>query len=305
MKNITVINSFFVLLFLTLPSLSSATSEFAQQTGLTCSQCHVDPAGGGRLTERGGEYLEELQTKQNYKPLTFAQKIVRLFIGYLHIMAAITWFGAIIYVHLLLKPAYAAKGLPRGELLLGWISMIIILITGILLTIARIPSWRTFYTTRFGILLGIKIALFAIMFLSAFIVTTFIGPRLRRQRKATSENISGAFTTDKLAMFDGQEGRRAHIAYKGVVYDVSDSKLWKDGSHLRKHAAGQDMTDILKTAPHGEEKVLAMPAAGTLLLTTEKTPMPFHERLFYFFAYMNLALTFIIVFIVALWRWWI
>src|SRR5208337_1307420 len=149
MKNITFINFLFVLLFLCIPSLSSATPEFAQQTGLTCSQCHVDPAGGGRLTERGEKYLEELQTKQNYKPLTSAQKIVRLFIGYLHIMAAITWFGAIIYVHLLLKPAYAAQGLPRGELLLGWISMIIILITGILLTIARISSWKTFYTTRF------------------------------------------------------------------------------------------------------------------------------------------------------------
>jgi predicted heme/steroid binding protein/uncharacterized membrane protein len=304
MKQRALINFFFVILFFYLPSPSYATPEFAQQTGLACSECHIDPAGGSPLTEIGIKYLENLQTKQNYKPLTSAQKIVRLFIGYLHIMAAITWFGAIIYVHLLLKPAYAAKGLPRGELFLGWISMAVILITGILLTIARIPSWKTFYTTRFGILLGIKITLFAIMFVSAIIVVTFIGPRLRRKRKATGESIPGACTADELATFDGKEGRRAHIAYKGVVYDVSKSRLWKDGMHLRKHAAGKDLTELLKTAPHGEEKLIAMPVAGNLLLTTEKPPTPFHEQLFYFFAYMNLALTFIIVFIIALWRWW-
>jgi predicted heme/steroid binding protein/uncharacterized membrane protein len=305
MKNIPLIGFIFSILFFYLPSSSSATPEFAQQTGLKCGECHIDPAGSGGLTERGEKYLEDLRTKQNYKPLTFVQKIVSLFVGYFHIMAAIAWFGAIIYVHLLLKPAYAAKGLPRGELFLGWVSMIVVLITGVLLTIARIPSFKTFYTTRFGILLGIKIALFSVMFLSALIVTVFIGPRLRRKKKAASESITGNFTPGELDAFDGKEGRRAYVAYKGVVYDVSKSKLWKDGTHLRKHAAGQDMTDLLKTAPHGEEKILAMPLAGQLLLTTNQAQkQPFHEKLFYFFAYMNLVLTFVIVFIIALWRWW-
>ncbi|MGD0281702.1 MAG: CopD family protein [Dissulfurispiraceae bacterium] len=283
-------------------SICTATPELAQQTGFACAECHMDPAGGGPLTEKGRNYLE--QGKLHYKPLSPVQKIVRLFIGYFHIMAAITWFGAIIYVHLLLKPAYAAKGLPRGELFLGWISMIIILITGILLTIARIPAWKTFYTSRFGILLGIKILLFAIMFLSALIVTVFIGPRLRKQRKAAGESTTGMYSPDALAGFDGKEGNPAYIAYKGLVYDVSQSRLWKGGSHLRKHNAGQDLTAILKTAPHGEEKVLAMPKAGALLPAAVKPPAPFHERLFYFFAFMNLVLTFVIVFIIALWRWW-
>lgn len=299
---------FYLLLFvflLALPSLSSATPEFAQQTGLICADCHIEPSGGGQLTERGKAFLEDLQKKQNYRPLTSAQKIIRLFIGYLHMMAAITWFGAIIYVHLLLKPAYAAKGLPKGELFLGWVSMIVILITGILLTIARIPSFKAFYATRFGVLLGIKIVLFSIMFLSALIVTTFIGPRIRSKKRAASQSISGNYRPEELAGFDGKEGRSAYVAYKGVVYDVSMSRLWKDGSHLKKHAAGQDLTDILKTAPHGEEKILSMPVAGQLLVTAgPATIRPFHEKLFYFFAYMNLVLTFVIVFIIALWRWW-
>jgi hypothetical protein len=71
-----------------------------------------------------------------------------------------------------------------------------------------------------------------------------------------------------------------------------------------KHAAGNDLTDILKTAPHGEDKILAMPQVGKLLATGAKPIRPFHERLFYFFAYMNLVLVFIVTFVIALWRWW-
>jgi len=296
MKTFVLINCIFIFLFLFFPSLSSATPEFARVTGLNCGECHIDPNGGGGLTEKGKKYL--------YKPLTTAQKIVRLFVGYFHMMAAIAWFGAIIYVHLLLKPAYASKGLPRGELLLGGISMIIVLITGVLLTIARMPALKIFYTTRFGILLSIKIVLFSLMFLSVIIVITFIGPRMRKKKTADAKEKSGAYTPEDLAMFDGRDGRPAYISYKGVIYDVSANRFWKDGQHMRKHVSGQDMTDLLKTAPHGEEKVLALPVVGELSSTIIKPPVPFHEQLFYFFAYMNLAMTFVIVFIIALWRWW-
>jgi hypothetical protein len=61
---------------------------------------------------------------------------------------------------------------------------------------------------------------------------------------------------------------------------------------------------MLKNAPHAEDKVLAMPAVGKLLPAGERVKQPFHVRLFFFFAYMNLALVFVITFIIALWRWW-
>ena len=60
------------------------------------------------------------------------QKIIRFIVGYVHLLTAIAWFGTILYVHILLKPAYAAKGLPKGELILGWMSMIIMSVTGTL-----------------------------------------------------------------------------------------------------------------------------------------------------------------------------
>ena len=293
----------FAVLILLWPSLSSATPEYARQTGRQCGDCHVEVIGGGLLTDEGKKFRDELKIEGLYRPLSEIQKVIRLIVGYVHLMTAIMWFGTILYVHLLLKPAYASKGLPRGELLLGWISMALISITGVLLTIARIPSWKAFYTTRFGILLSIKIALFLIMFLSAVIVTLFVGPRLRQQRNA-AKKTDGKYSAGELSQFDGREGRPAYIAYNGALYDVTGSKLWKGGSHLKKHNAGNDLTELLKTAPHGEEKVLTMPVAGTLTLSAVKASRPFHERLFYFFAYMNLAFTFLIVFVIALWRWW-
>jgi predicted heme/steroid binding protein/uncharacterized membrane protein len=286
------------------PAAALATPDYAKQTGLGCGHCHIDAIGGGALTKQGEQFLAELRSKGQYHPLSLARHVIRLMIGYFHMLAAIVWFGTIMYVHVLLKPAYASKGLPRGELRLGWISMIVILITGVLLTVARVSSLEALFTTRFGILLSIKIFLYLIMLSSAVIVTIFIGPRLRGGKALAAPLQGGACTPGDLCQYDGRDGRPAYIAYKGIIYDVTKSRLWKNGSHVTKHNAGRDLTDLLKTAPHGEDKVLSLPQVGRLLATGEKAAKPFHLRLFYFFAYMNLALVFVITFIIALWRWW-
>jgi predicted heme/steroid binding protein/uncharacterized membrane protein len=226
-----------------------------------------------------------------------------LIIGYLHLLTAIAWFGTIFYVHILLKPAYAAKGLPKGELILGWLGIVIMGITGTLLTISRIPAWNMFYTTRFGILLSVKIILFLIMAASAAVVTFVIGPRIRKQRAQISTQPKTTMTLDDLQHFDGVENRPSYFAYKGKVYDVCLSKVWKGGSHFKKHHAGDDLTDILKTAPHGEDKILKMPVVAELAPLETKLEKPPHEKAFYFMAYMNLIFVFLITFIIALWRW--
>ncbi len=287
------------------PLVLHATPEYAAQTGLECKACHMDAAGGGELTPQGQQFLEDLKSKGQVRALSLPQHIVRLLVGYLHMIAAFLWFGTIMYVHILLKPAYASQGLPKGELRVGWISMIVILITGILLTIARVPSFEMLYTTRFGILLSIKIFLFLVMFTSAVIVTLVIGPKLRQRLKSpVAAMIGQAMSPEQLAHFDGKEERPAYIGYKGIVYDVSKGRLWKNGQHAMKHPAGADLTNVLKTAPHGEDKILAMPQVGTLLPAGEKPKKPLHLQVFYFFAYMNLVLVFVITLIIALWRWW-
>jgi predicted heme/steroid binding protein/uncharacterized membrane protein len=287
------------------PANALATPDYAKQTGFECGRCHVDAIGGGNLTPAGEQFLSELKAKGQYRPLTTTQHTVRLFIGYFHLLAAIVWFGTIIYVHVLLKPAYASKGLPRGELRLGMLSMVVILVTGTLLTIARMPNLESFYTTRFGILLSIKIVLFFVMLTSALITATYIGPRLRQKLKSpVAALISNEITPEQLSHFDSKEGRPAYVSYKGMVYNLTNNRLWKNGAHMVKHTAGNDLTDALKTAPHGEDKILAMPQVGMLVTAERKPEKPFYERLFYFFAYMNLALVFVIVFVISLWRWW-
>jgi len=290
------------LLIIASPFLSHATPEYAGQTGFECKTCHVDGTGG-KLTKDGENFKEDLIVKGLYRPLSTIQKVVRLIIGYLHLLTAIAWFGTIFYVHILLKPAYAAKGLPKGELILGWLGIVIMGITGTLLTISRIPAWNMFYTTRFGILLSVKIILFLIMAASAAVVTFVIGPRIRKQRAQISTQPKTRMTLDDLQHFDGVENRPSYFAYKGKVYDVCLSKVWKGGSHFKKHHAGDDLTDILKTAPHGEDKILKMPVVAELAPLETKLEKPTHEKAFYFMAYMNLIFVFLITFIIALWRW--
>jgi predicted heme/steroid binding protein/uncharacterized membrane protein len=298
--NLWVLLSLFLVL---IPSHVYSTPDYAEQTGRDCKVCHVE-ATGGKLTESGDNFKEDLRVKGIYRPLHPLQKIIRLIIGYLHLLTAIAWFGTILYVHILLKPAYAAKGLPKGELILGWIGIILLSVTGVLLTFARIPAWKVFYTTRFGILLSIKIFLFLIMASTAVIVTFVIGPKLRKHKTSILPQNKNRLTIEELSYFDGKENRPAYIAYREKIYDVSSSKFWNEGSHMIKHSAGNDLTDFLGTAPHGEEKVFQMPPIGELISSKTTVQKPAHEKVFYFMAYMNLIFVFLITFVIALWRWW-
>jgi predicted heme/steroid binding protein len=72
------------------------------------------------------------------------------------------------------------------------------------------------------------------------------------------------FTLEELSSYDGRGGHRAYVAYKGKVYDVTESSMWTDGDHLGEHQAGRDLTQELDSAPHGPENLDAMKLVGTL-----------------------------------------
>lgn len=305
-KNLKKQFTIFIILFLELSciSLSFSFPEYAEQTGSDCKVCHAGVTGG-KLTKEGEYFKEDLLTKGLHHTLSPFQKVIHLIIGYLHLLTAIAWFGTIFYVHILLKPAYAAKGLPKGELILGWFGIVIMAITGTLLTLSRISSFNLLYSTRFGILLSIKIILFLIMATSAAIVTFVIGPKLRRNGRTPFHLKKDRMTLEELSFFNGKEGKPACFAYKGKIYEVSQSPLWKDGTHLKKHLAGNDLTELLPSAPHGEDKILRLPLVGELISTTElKKKKSLPEKIFYFMAYLNLIFVFLITFVIALWRWW-
>lgn len=72
------------------------------------------------------------------------------------------------------------------------------------------------------------------------------------------------FTREKLSQYDGKNGRPAYVVYRGKVYDVSSSFLWKDGIHQVFHSAGQDLTNSLAKAPHGSGMLKKFRVVGVL-----------------------------------------
>ncbi len=79
--------------------------------------------------------------------------------------------------------------------------------------------------------------------------------------------------------------------------------MWRDGNHLGKHHAGFDLTDFLKLAPHGEDRVHRLPVVGKLLVQAAPGRKPPHLKAFYFMTFLNLFLVLAVLLIIAVWRW--
>lgn len=64
------------------------------------------------------------------------------------------------------------------------------------------------------------------------------------------------------------DGRAAYVAVDGIVYDVSDSRMWPDGKHSAcglGAVAGQDLSEVLEKAPSNMRALIEeMPIAGKL-----------------------------------------
>jgi predicted heme/steroid binding protein/uncharacterized membrane protein len=72
------------------------------------------------------------------------------------------------------------------------------------------------------------------------------------------------FDLESLSNFNGKEGQPCYIAHKGMVFDVSESKLWNTGLHMKRHLAGHDLTADIEAAPHGPDKLDLYPQVGTM-----------------------------------------
>lgn len=74
-----------------------------------------------------------------------------------------------------------------------------------------------------------------------------------------------SFSREELRRYRGQNGAPAYFAYKGKVYDASASWHWRGGKHQVFHEAGQDLTESLSDAPHGEDLLARLPVVGVLV----------------------------------------
>jgi predicted heme/steroid binding protein/uncharacterized membrane protein len=279
-----------------------ATPDFAERTGQPCRACHLADDGGalnatGAAYRATGVWPPAPAAAAPYLPLSPA---VVPFVRLAHLIFGFLWFGTILYVHLLLRPAYAAKGLPTGEMRLGIASMIVVGASGLLLTLTATGDMAALPATHWGRMLTAKAIVYLVMITSAAVVVIWLRPRLRSTKAYRRPPADGLFDAVTLTAFDGKEGRPAYIAYNGAVYDVTASRLWREGKHMKRHFAGYDLTGALDQAPHGGEKLDDLPVVGAYD-PDRPAPLTGPQRLFYAIAYMNLGLVFATLAILAFW----
>lgn len=81
---------------------------------------------------------------------------------------------------------------------------------------------------------------------------------------ADSPRSLPTYTKSQLALRNGQDRDEIWCAYKGTIYDLSVSRLWRNGKHY-EHWAGQDLTAELADAPHSESVFKRFSAVGQLV----------------------------------------
>jgi len=290
-----------------------ATEEYAERTERECTYCHVESIGG-RLTITGFAFIrngyrypipdEVLEKVRSFRSPVF--KTIRFIIGYVHLLAAMVFFGAIFYIHIFVKPATLVGGIPRSERILGLSCMVALILTGIFLTWVRIDRWEQFFNNTFGLMLFVKMGLFAIMILNGLFAVTVLHRRMGREvHGLTAPTDAEKIGVTDTGRWDATEADLAYIVYDDKVYDVSESAKWKDGKHFGRHAVGTDLTEAMKGAPHGAEVLDRIKYVGEKSETVSsalRSPGPAH-RIFVGVAYANLVIIFLILGCISVWRW--
>jgi len=82
------------------------------------------------------------------------------------------------------------------------------------------------------------------------------------------------YTIDELADYNGANGNPVYVAYEGKVYDVSASKLWRSGVHMKRHHAGHELTTDLQAAPHEKDVLERYPQVGVLKKVVDERAIP-------------------------------
>jgi len=72
------------------------------------------------------------------------------------------------------------------------------------------------------------------------------------------------FDLNDIEKFDGTNGKPVYIVHQGKVFDVSKSKLWKTGMHMKRHRSGKELSADFQAAPHGTEVLERFPRVGII-----------------------------------------
>ncbi len=290
-----ILNPFVIFLALVITSIfiepASAAPEFSGQTGHACSACHKNPDGGGPLTLRGERYKADGYIWDEEGRPGRAKRLLRLFLGFIHVLVGVVWFGSIIYVHLIIKPQSLVGGMPKSEKLMGRVCIVAVGLSGIGLTLLKLETVRELWTTSFGLIWMIKVGFYLLMVVVAAVATTTIDRKLQQIGKKSGELKA-----------NGKKGRPAHIIYNRHLYDVTGSKLWKDGVHMARHFAGSDLTEAIEAAPHGPEVLERVKDLGRAKMQ-DKVQAGAVLKAFVGLAYFVLFCVLVVLLCVAWWKW--
>ncbi len=82
------------------------------------------------------------------------------------------------------------------------------------------------------------------------------------------------FDAAELADYNGENGKPVYVAHDGKVYDLSESKRWRKGLHMKRHRAGVDLTTDIQAAPHPADVLQRFPQVGILKKEAAEREMP-------------------------------
>jgi putative copper resistance protein D len=128
------------------------------------------------------------------------------FVLWIHILAAISWIGGMVFVAFILGP-YVRRVVPpesRTSLMaavgkrfsaLGWSAIFTLVCTGIYNAVRFLGSWDALFGTTFGHLLLAKIALVGVMIGLSIAHDFFLGPRQRDLGRLAHQTQRPSFGT--------------------------------------------------------------------------------------------------------------
>ncbi|MTK10480.1 MAG: cytochrome B5 [Hungatella sp.] len=105
--------------------------------------------------------------------------------------------------------------------------------------------------------------IYVLSFLIIILLAGCAGSKVQDNTTGASDKLE--LTLDELSKYNGKDGNPAYIAVDGVIYDVTESKMWKDGEH-NGYTAGKDLTEeIKKVSPHGTSVLKKMKEVGKIV----------------------------------------
>jgi len=118
------------------------------------------------------------------------EKILHAISGSLHILAAVTWIGSMIYSQFAVAPALKHLGAPRSSATniiatgrfspLTWASLLLLIVTGTYASFENEDKLTPIFEEPAGILLFIKLLLVAALVVILFLQIYTYGPKMKK-----------------------------------------------------------------------------------------------------------------------------